>query len=384
MLADDVTVTTAQDGQLTVIERVVTDAPAVHRIAERVPVTDDEDRLYSITDLQVSGAAKADGTTITVTGPATVKYTVDGAVAAGGQVRFQLTGGWDRALDRVTAAFNAPGVSTADCYAGQPGSSRQCTFSELRSGGAHAEQNLLRQGDRIDLAVQTGPLPENARFVPTGPLAAFAPGFPTVLSGLALVLYLLLGASMLRRRTRPAALGVPPAYIAYVARGELDVTGTVLDLVARGHLHIDDGQVTHSEADPLTPFEQAVKAAFPPGPLAAARPDQAELQALLDAEAHREGWLSARQPYVRQAGLAIGVAGVVTTVVLAATVGEALIGVALLIAGLATFAAAPLVPAQTRRGRALGTPGERVKSPLAVEIDAVQALAERRSAVSAQ
>lgn len=367
MLADDVTVTTAQDGQLTVIERIVTDAPAVHRIAERVPVTDDEDRLYSITDLQVSGAATADGTTVTITGPATVKYTVDGAVAAG-QVRFQLTGGWDRTVDRVTAAFSGPEVSTADCYAGQPGSSRQCTFSELRSGGAHAEQNGLRQGERIDLAVQTGPLPDNARFVPTGPLAVFAPGFPTVLSGLALVLYLLIGASVLRRRTRP--------------RGELDLTGTVLDLVARGHLHIADGQVSHGEADPLTPFEQAVKTAFPPGPLAAARPDQDELRALLDAEAHRQGWLSARQPLVRWAGLILAAAGIVTTVVLALTVGEALIGVALLIAGIATFAAAPLV--QPRRGRALGTPAGRGESPLAAEIGAIQAMAERRSAVSAQ
>ncbi|MFE3173231.1 hypothetical protein ACFXPA_36555 [Amycolatopsis sp. NPDC059090] len=368
MLADDVTVTTAQDGQLTVIERIVTDAPAVHRIAERVPVTDDEDRLYSVTDLHVSGAASADGTTITVTGPATVSYTVDGAVAAGGQVRFQLTGGWDRAVDRVTAAFSAPGVSTADCYAGQPGSSRQCTFSELRSGGAHAEQNGLRLEERIDLAAQTGPLPENARFVPTGPLAAFAPGFPSALSGLALVLYLLIGASVLRRRTR--------------LRGELDLTGTVLDLVARGHLHIADGQVSHGEADPLTPFEQAVKTAFPPGPLAAARPDPAELQALLDAEAHRHGWLSTRQPHVRRAGLILAAAGVVTTVVLALTVGEALIGVALLIAGIATFLAAPLV--HTRRGRALGTPTGWAESPLAAEIGAIQAMAERRSAVAAQ
>lgn len=367
MLADDVTVTTAQDGQLTVIERIVTDAPAVHRIAERVPVTDDEDRLYSVTDLHLSGAASADGTTITVTGPATVSYTVDGAVAAG-QVRFQLTGGWDRAVDRVTAAFSAPGVSAADCYAGQPGSARQCTFSELRSGGAHAEQNGLRQGDRIDLAVQTGPLPENARFVPTGPLAAFAPGFPSVLSGLALVLYLLIGASVVRLRTR--------------LRGELDLTGTVLDLVARGHLHIADGQVSHGEADPLTPFEQAVKTAFPPGPLAAARPDQAELRALLDAETHRHGWLSARQPHVRRAGLILAAAGIVTTVVLALTVGEALIGVALLIAGIATFLAAPLV--HTRRGRASGSPARRAESPLATEIDAIQAMAERRSAVSAQ
>ncbi|MGW7535623.1 hypothetical protein [Amycolatopsis sp. NPDC054798] len=384
MLADDVTVTTGQDGQLTVIERIVTDAPAVHRIAERVPVTEAEDRLYAVTDLRLSGAATADGTTITVTGPATVKYTVDGAVAAGGQMRFQLTGGWDHALDRGTAAFSAPEVSTADCYAGQPGSSRQCTFSELRSGGAHVEQNGLRQGERIDLAVQTGPLPENARFVPAGPLAAFAPGFPTVLSGLALVLYLLLGASVLRRRTGPPAPGVPPAYIAYVARGELDLTGTVLDLVARGHLHIADGQVTHGEADALTPFEEAVKAAFPPGPLAAAHPHHADLRALLDAEARRQGWLSARQSHVRRAGLVLAALGIVATVVLAVTVGEALIGVALLIAGLATFAAAPMIPPQTRSGRALGTPAERAESPLATEIDAIQAMAERRSVVSAQ
>ncbi|WP_020662386.1 DUF2207 domain-containing protein [Amycolatopsis benzoatilytica] len=382
MLADDVTVTTAQDGQLTVVERIVTDAPAVRRLSERTPVTDDEDRLYSITDLRLAGAATADGTTVTVTGPATLTYTVDGAVASGGQVRVQLTGGWNRAVDRVAASFSAPGVSAADCYSGPAGSARQCTFSELRGGGVHAEQNGLRQGDRIDLAVQTGPLPANARFVRSGLLGAFAAGLPTVLSGLLLLGYLLLGTVLLRRRrTGPPAPGVPPACVAYVARGELDLVATVLDLVARGHLHLADDRITHGEGDSLSTFEHAVKAAFPPGPLAAARPDRAELLALLDAEARGEGWLSDRPKHVRRAGLVLSAAGVLTTAALALTVGNALIGVAVLIAGLATFAAAPATSARTARGRALGAPAARVESPLAATVAAIQAAAERRHAV---
>ncbi|WP_245633918.1 DUF2207 domain-containing protein [Amycolatopsis jejuensis] len=174
----DITVTTAPDGLLTVVERVVTDAPAVQHLAERIPVTDDEIRRYSITDVQLAGAATADGTTISFTGPATLKYTVDGAVAAGGAVRFQVTGGWEQDLARVTATFAAPGVSTADCYAGRVGSARQCTFSELRGGGVRAEQEGLARGDRIDLAVQTGPLPVNARFDSSSPFAVFLPGLP--------------------------------------------------------------------------------------------------------------------------------------------------------------------------------------------------------------
>ncbi|GAA3541285.1 hypothetical protein GCM10022222_26100 [Amycolatopsis ultiminotia] len=391
--SDDITVTAARDGRLTVTERVSTNVHAARRLPARVPVTDDEDRLYAITDLQVSGAASVQDDTVTFTGPAILTYSVEGAVTEDGQLRLQLTGGWDQPLNRVTANFtaNVPGVSTADCFAGTTGSARQCTFSEVGDRGVvHAEQDGLARGDRMDLAVQlpAGAMPANARFVPSSPLAAaFAFGPVPAAAFAVLLLFLMLGAAAvgwLRRRDRhigPPAPGIPPAYVAYVARRELDLTGTVLDLVARGHLRFtEDGQITHGEGDQLSSFEQAVVAAFPPGPLAAVDPDPTQLRALLDVAAHRHGWLSRRPRQLRRAGLVLAAFGVVATVVLAATIGNALVGVAVIVAGLATAAAK--IPARTARGRALGAPAGSAETALAAALDGLLATSERRHAVA--
>ncbi|WP_239154152.1 DUF2207 domain-containing protein [Amycolatopsis sp. FDAARGOS 1241] len=198
------TATAHPDGSVTVVERVTTTAPATHRIALRVPVTDDENRVYTVRDARVTGAGHltedAGGITAGYTGDATLTYTVDGAVAGGGQVRWPVTGGWDQDLTTLTARLSAPGIptspistppisaspiSTVDCYAGAAGSARHCTFSELGAGGvATVEQDGLRRGDRVDLVVQVPPgaLAENARFVRVSPVTDFltGPGIPLV------------------------------------------------------------------------------------------------------------------------------------------------------------------------------------------------------------
>lgn len=390
-LADDITVTAAQDGRLIVTERVSTGTRAAHRLPARVPVTDDQDRLYSVTDVRVSGAASVDGDLVTFTGPGVLAYTVDGAVAATGEVRLPLTGGWDRALSQVKVNFAAPGASTSDCFAGAAGSARQCTFAEIGDHSVvHAEQDGLAAGERMDLAVQlpAGALPANARFVASSPLAAaFAFGPASAVAVGAALLFVLLGAVVvgwLRRRDRqggPSSGATAPAYVAYVARGEVDVVGTVLDLVARGHLRFaEDRQITHGEGDPLTPFEEAVKAAFPPGPLAAASPDPHRLRALLDEEAYRRGWLSRLPQRLRWAGLGLVALGVLTAVVLATTVGDALVGLAVVVVGLAV--AVVKAPARTARGRALGTPDEPAETSLTAALDGVLAMSRRRYAAS--
>ncbi|MFI5612356.1 DUF2207 domain-containing protein [Amycolatopsis sp. NPDC051903] len=183
------TATAQPDGSVTVVERVTITAPATHRIALRVPVTDDENRVYTVRDARVTGAGHlaedAGGVTASYTGDATLTYTVDGAVAAGGQVRWPVTGGWDQDLTTLTARLRAPGISTVDCFAGAVGSARHCTFSELGADGvATVEQDGLRGGDRVDLVVQVPPgaLAGNARFVPVSPVADFlkGPGIPLV------------------------------------------------------------------------------------------------------------------------------------------------------------------------------------------------------------
>ncbi|MBB4686000.1 DUF2207 domain-containing protein [Amycolatopsis jiangsuensis] len=384
---DDITVSAAPDGRFVVTERVST--RATHRLPSRVPVTDERDRLYSVSDVRVSGAAHADDDTVTFTGPAILTYTVDGAVAEDGQVRLQLTGGWDQDLDRVTVNFTASGVSTADCFAGAVGSARQCTFSEIGDRGVvHAEQDGLTHGDRMDLAVQlpAGALPANARFVSSSPLIeAFAFGPAAAVAFGTVLLLVLAGAAVtawLRRRDRSA--GPPaaaPAYVAYVARGELDLAGTVLDLVDRGHLRFtEEWQITHGDGEALDPFEQAVKATFRPGPLAVVDPDLPRLRALLDGEAHRRGWLSRRPERLRRAGFGLAGLGVLATVVLALTIGNALVGFAVLVAGLALTLVR--IPARTARGRALGTPREPAETALAVVLDGVLATSRRRHAVA--
>jgi hypothetical protein len=398
-VTDDVTVTAARNGSLTVTERVTTSRPAVHRIPLRVPATEAQDRVYAIDNVRITGGhveTGADGVVATFDGgTATLTYTVDGAVDDGGQLRWQVTGGWDADLARVNAAFTppVPGMSTADCFAGSPGSARQCTFSEIGDRGVvRVEQDGLARGDRIDLAVRlpAGALPANARFVPVSTVvAAFVFG-PVAAVGLGvLALLLLLGAVAvwwLRRRDRTATATtvVPPAYAAIVAEDRLDLAGTALDLAARGHLHFaeTDGAdwfVTRGEGDELRDFERTVLAAFDVPRLSEVRAlDPESLRDRLRADAVREGWLSRLPGRARRLGLGLTALGLVAMVVLTFTVGYALLGVAVVVAGLALVVAAPVLPRRTARGRTLAAPPGPDDETLAAALDGVLALSERR------
>ncbi|WP_328606612.1 DUF2207 domain-containing protein [Amycolatopsis sp. NBC_00345] len=407
-VTDDVAVTAARDGSLTVTERVTTSGHAVHRIPLRVPATENQDRRYAIDHVRITGGhveTGADGVVATFDGgTATLTYTVDGAVDDGGQLRWQVTGGWDTDVARVTAAFTppVPGMSTADCFAGSPGSARQCTFSEIGDHGVvRVEQDGLARGDRIDLAVRlpAGALPANARFVPVSTVAAAFVFGPVAAVGLSvLAVLLLLGALAvwwLRRRdripTKPISptttTVVPPAYAAIVNGDRLDLAGTALDLAARGHLRFTetDGanwQVTRGEGDELRDFERTVLAAFDVPRLSEVRAlDPKALRDRLRADAVREGWLSRLPARARRLGLGLLALGVVATAVLTFTVGYALLGVAVVVAGLALVAAAPSLPRRTARGRALAAPPRPDDEALEAALDGVLALSERRRAL---
>jgi predicted membrane protein DUF2207 len=401
-VTDDVAVTAARNGSLTVTERVTTSGPAVHRIPLRVPATEKQDRVYVVDNVRITGGhveTGADGVVATFDGgPATLTYTVDGSVDDGGQLRWQVTGGWDADLARVTAAFTppVPGMSTVDCFAGSPGSARQCTFSEIGDQGVvRVEQDGLARGDRIDLAVRlpAGALPANARFVPVSTVAAAFVFGPVAAVGLGILVVLLLFGALtvwwLRRRDRTATATtvVPPAYAAIVAEDRLDLSGTALDLAARGHLRFAetdgaDWLITRSEGDDLRDFERTVLAAFDVSRLSEVRAlDPEALRARLRADAVREGWLSRLPGRARRSGLGLIALGVVATVVLTFTVGYALLGVAVVIAGLALVAAAPKLPCRTERGRTLAAPPRPDDEALAAALEGVLALSERRRAL---
>ncbi|WP_216214364.1 DUF2207 family protein [Amycolatopsis aidingensis] len=364
-----------------------------------------------------TGNAEASEDTLTIRlgpGESTVSYVVRGAVidAAGGQrVRWRIAGGWNTGLAGLTAALAAPAkdLSVTDCFAGPSGSARACTFAGVdHTGVLRVEQDGLAAGDRLDLVagLPPGTVAANARFEPAPTLAgAFA---ITWVGGIALgVLALLLAAGALAVRTlrgRDAAAlaaepgpvrvllgegerrvfaspdGVLPGQVGMVL-GEradpADIGAMVLDLAVRNYLCIaevpgPDGPVDwrigrRSPADAnLCASERAVLAALlPEGTehttlselVAAGSLDPLPIRAALRREVVRQGWLGARAGTGRapltRLGTGLAVAGGGLALTLAFTVGHALTGVALLLAGLALIAGSRLLPRRTARGRAL-------------------------------
>ncbi|HEY2058455.1 MAG TPA: hypothetical protein VGH57_08795, partial [Amycolatopsis sp.] len=129
-------------------------------------------------------------------------------------------------------------------------------------------------------------------------------------------------------------------------------------------------------------FERTVLAAFNVSRLSEVRAlDPAALRARLRADAVREGWLSRLPGRARRSGLGLIVLGVVAMFALTFTVGYALLGVAVVVAGLALVAVAPWLPRRTARGRTLAAPPRPDDEALAAALDGVLALSERRRAL---
>ncbi|WP_394613715.1 DUF2207 domain-containing protein [Lentzea sp. JNUCC 0626] len=404
-----------RDARLSVTETVqVPEGKTVKRtVPLRLAVGNELERQYQVTDAKVDGKGSTDTTddtfSVTLEGTSTLTYTVVGAVAPVGdtlEVRWQVAGGWDAELDRVAVSFSAPDSPTSvNCLAGPVGSSQPCTSADLADGkGVRAQEIKLAPQERIDIAIglSAGVVPPNAVVVEqSGFLAAFA---LTPISAVALgvLLLLLLGgvALLWYLRGRDAAAlagdvgavsvlvrdeqnrvafaspdGVLPGQVGTVVDEHVDVvdvTATVIDLAVRNYLWITetDGHdwqiVRRNPLDAsLSGYERAVaEALLPPNveavSVAELRGKQINLAAVRDKlyeDVVEKRWFVRRPDAERTkfwwAGIALAATGVVATVVLALTVGNALFGLAVAVGGVALALGARSMPARTKRGSEL-------------------------------
>lgn len=405
-----------RDARLSVTETVqVPDGKTVKRtVPLRLAVGNDLERQYQVTDAKIDGkgSTSTDDDSFSVTlegGQSVLTYTVAGAVAPVGdalEVRWQVAGGWDTELDKVAVSFSAPDSPTSvNCLAGPVGSSQPCTSADLADGkGVRAQEIKLGAGERVDVAIglSAGVVPPNAVVVEqSGLAAAFAltPASGAALGGL---LVLLLGgvALLWYLRGRDAAAlasevgavtvlvrdqggrvafaspdGVLPGQVGTVVDEHVDVvdvTATVIDLAVRNYLWITeveghDWQIMRRNPvdDSLSGYEKAVcEALLPHGvdavsvsELRGRQIDLAVVRERLYADVVEKRWFVRRPDAERNlfwwAGIVIAVLGVVATVVLALTIGNALFGLVVAVGGVALAFGARSMPARTRRGSEL-------------------------------
>lgn len=344
----------------------------------------------------------------------TFDYDVQGVVAEtadGLEVRWPVVQGFDVPIGDATVHWNAPSVIWLSCLAGAPGSSKPCTTAQLVDVASPTmTQQRLDAGDQIvgilGLAADAGVAP-SADLQPRWTLArAFTATGTPLWVALGLLLLGLLGALVLwwtrGRDSHSGGVGngsplistgeggvafAPPSGIRPGQMGTLvderadvvDVSSTVIDLAVRNYLFIEE--LPHSSygrtdwllrrrnapGDELLAYEREVFE----GLFAAA--DEVKVSRLGDAMRERlpriqalmyddmvdQGWFDERPDSVRgrwtTAGWVLIAAGAVLTMVLALVSTYGLVGLAVLLAGVALAAAGQLAPARTSRGgRVLG------------------------------
>ncbi|MFD5824959.1 DUF2207 domain-containing protein [Lentzea sp. NPDC060358] len=405
-----------RDAKLTVTETVrVPDGKTVKRtVPLRLAVGNDLERQYQVTDAKVEGKGSAgvSGEEFTTTfegGDSTLTYTVVGAVAPVGdvlEVRWQVAGGWDTELDKVSVSFSAPDSPTSvNCLAGPVGSSQPCTSADLADGkGVRAQEIKLAAGERVDVAIglSAGVVPPNAVVVEQSGLAAAFALTPVSAVALGGLLVLLLGgvALLWYLRGRDAAAlasevgavsvlvrdqgghvafaspdGVLPGQVGTVVDEHVDVvdvTATVIDLAVRNYLWIAETEghdwqiVRRNPADAsLSGYEKAVyEALLPQGTeavtvsqLRGRQVDLARVRDELYADVVEKRWFVRRPDAERSlfwwVGIGLAVLGLVATAVLALTIGSALFGLAVAVGGAALAFGARSMPARTKRGSEL-------------------------------
>ncbi|HEY0638143.1 MAG TPA: DUF2207 domain-containing protein, partial [Pseudonocardiaceae bacterium] len=404
-----------RDGRLSVTETVlVPEGREVSReIRLRQPIGNDLDRVFDLADASVDngGTLTEDGDTATVrfrAGTTTLRYVVAGTVADVGdrqEVRWTVSAGWDTDVDTITVTFVAPRPSSSvTCFAGPVGSSTACTLSQITDTQLTGAREVgLRRGERMELAVgiPQGTVPADLRLVETFSLARAFRLTPLTGAVLAALLLALLGGLgllwRLRGRDEQALQGADGTYDPLVRDGDrvlfaspegvlpgqigtvvdehvdvVDVTATVVDLAVRNYLWLAE-----DPADPanwllvrrnppdeaLRPYERAVYDALLGDHDQVSVRDlslAAGLTTVRDAmysDVVASGWFARRPDTERSraslAGLLLAGAGVVATVVLAAFTTMALLGPAVVVAGVALTLGARHLPARTARGSGL-------------------------------
>ncbi|HEV2778146.1 MAG TPA: DUF2207 domain-containing protein [Actinophytocola sp.] len=403
-----------RDGRLTVAETVFVQArkSMTRRVPLRIRSGDDRDRVFTVRDAKVdgNGSTELTGDEFIIRlgeGATTVTYTVDGTVIDLGdrqEARWQVAGGWDVEVRFLRASFIAPdSPGSVVCLAGALGSTSPCESALTDHGQVlRVVQQNLKPGNRIDLSVglPAGTVPANARFDSASTSASAFALTPLSGAGFALLTLLVLAGFALlwlaRGRDAKALAtdvgpvdvlmrdgdrvsfaspdGVLPGQIGTVVDERVDpvdVTATVIDLAVRNYLWITEtpGDKPGWELvrrnppdDALTAYERAVLAAVLPDGVdrvgvSTLCPDLAPARNALYADVVARDWFTRRPDHERTrwmlAGAVLVLAGIAATVVLALTVGHALLGLALVIGGVALTLGARWMPARTRRGSVL-------------------------------
>lgn len=400
-----------RDGSLSVTEQIFVQArkSMTRRAPLRIRASDEQDRVFTVRDVVVDGNATTEisGDQFVMTvgeGATTIRYKVDGTVTdiAGHQeVRWQVASGWDTKVRLLRASFIAPDPPEAVvCLAGAFGTDSKCKSALTDSTQVlRVLQESLPAGERVDLTVNlpAGTVGANARFDDMGTTSAFG---LTMASGIglgALVLLLAAGFVVLwlarGRDARALAADVGPVELLMTGDGGrvafaspdgvlpgqvgtvvdervdvADVTATIVDLAVRNYLAIRElgpsNWVVVRRNPPdgaLTDYERAVYQQVlgdaPEVPLASLRVDMGAVREAMYTDVVSREWFTRRPDHDRSLWSVVGVLlaflGVVATVVLALTVGNALIGLALVVGGLGLALGARMMPARTRRGSVL-------------------------------
>lgn len=362
----------------------------------------DTDRLV----LKVSGKAGLHGRH-----SVEIDYDVLGAVAnVGGlnQLHWASVGGWDVPVTLATTSVVSPAgapVRSLSCFAGAASSSIGCTRFYLDPNGAQADfaQQSMLSGDYLTVVVgyppnttQGQPFYEHRHTLST----AFTVNSRTSGALLALLVLLVGGFGLLfqlrgreaRSVTRKAREGeqvlaaeaafAPPPGVRPGQIGTLideqadivDVAATIVDLAVRGYLLIqeEDDEETgvpgwrltklERPASDLLPYEQLLYQAL------FSRRDSVlltDLAGIFSTDLTRvrtamyedvvsQGWFNARPDSVRNhwtiGGILITLLGLVGTVALAIFTELALVGLAVIVGGVAMAVGGRFMPAKTSRG----------------------------------
>lgn len=400
-----------RDGSLSVTEQVFVQArKTMTRTAPlRIQAGDDRDRVFTVRDVKVdgNGSTEVTGDHFVMklgAGATTVTYKVDGAVTdvnGHQEVRWQVASGWDTKVRLLRASFIAPALPEAVvCLAGAFGTDSPCGSALADSSQVlRVVQEGLPAGERVDLTVNlpAGTVGANARFDDIGTASAFA---LTTASGVGLgaLVLLLIGGFLLLWLARgrdaralagdvaPVELlmtgdggrvafaspdGVLPGQVGTVVDEKVDVadvTATVVDLAVRNYLSVRENgpsEWTLVRRNPpdaaLTDYERAVYQQVlgdaPEVAVSALRVDLAVVREAMYVDVVKREWFARRPDHDRSLWSVVGVlmagVGIAATVVLALTVGHALLGLVLVVGGLGLAFGARMMPARTKRGSVL-------------------------------
>ena len=353
----------------------------------------------------------------TGSGAKTVVYSYDvaGTVAdsiEGRQVSWPVVQGFDSAIPTATISATIPFASWVSCFAGREGDSIPCTSSQLgESAAIEIEQTQLPAAGRVVLVAGLSgeaTVSPNADFAERWSLGrAFTAngltlGLAALLLGLgvlgAAALWLLRGrdaAKVVAGQTGPARPvldgadgpqfaapdGIRPGQVGTVVDESadlVDITATLLDLAVRNYLTVTElpregefGRMDwlltrrHAGGSELLPYEKSLlDAIFADGDEVAVsalgpslRPRLVAVRENLYADVVTQGWFTQRPDAVRNrwttSGLVLVGAGAVLTVVLAAVSRFGLVGLAVMLCGVALALSGQEAPARTARGAAV-------------------------------